>query len=117
MVEDSAAVRERLVGMMQTVPGFELAGVAETAEEAIAGVAQSEPQAVTLDLSLKTGSGMEVLRAAKRMSPAPVVIVLTINDSPRYRERCRLLGADHFFSKSTEFTKVVSVLAELDTAL
>lgn len=113
VAEDSPVVRERLVRMLRCLPRLQVVGVAETAGGTVAGVARLRPQVVTLDLGLKSGSGLDALRAIKRMDFNPVVIVLTVNDSPQHRERCLHDGADYFFSKATEFTKAVEVIAGL----
>ena len=44
---------------------------------------------------------------------APVVIVLSTDPYPQYREMCRQLGADFFLDKDTEFDRVNKVLGTL----
>jgi DNA-binding NarL/FixJ family response regulator len=42
-----------------------------------------------------------------------VIIVLTHHDQARLRKRCAELGANYFFSKSSEFERVAEVCRDL----
>ena len=50
VVEDAPEVRKRLINMVQTVPGINVVGEAETVNEAIEGVLGSAADALLLDL-------------------------------------------------------------------
>src|ERR1035437_4667200 len=77
LVEDSLAIRARLAAIIQAIQGAELAGVAGTVGQAIAGIRGTHAAAVLLDLQLEDGSGLEVLRAVHPASPALHVAALT----------------------------------------
>jgi len=72
---------------------------------------------VILDLQLKQGTGLGVLKALAPVRPAGTkVIVLTNYAIPQYRDRSLALGADYFFDKSREYDRVRNVLEELAAA-
>ena len=68
-----------------------------------------------LDLQLKKGTGLGVLKAIP-LGTRPMdakVIVFTNFAFPQYKERSLSLGADFFFDKAREFNRVREVLADL----
>ena len=115
IVEDSAIIRARLAETLSEIPNLEIIGLAETEQDAVALLRDAPWDATVLDLQLKKGTGLGVLKAlAQTVRPAHrKVIVFTNYAFPQYKERSLMLGADYFFDKSREFQRVRDVLAEL----
>lgn len=115
IVEDSAIIRARLAETLSEIPNLEIAGQAETEAEALALLRQGDWNAVVLDLQLKQGTGLGVLKILGRESrPAHAKIIVFTNYAfPQYRDRSMLLGADYFFDKAREFHRVREVLTDL----
>ena len=113
LVEDSRILRERLHRLFQSIPG--LLVVAETDNEADARdhLERYRPDATVLDLRLRQGSGLSVLKHIRARYPDTKVIVLTNFGQQEYRERCLSLGADHFFDKTQDLAAFEALLAKL----
>lgn len=112
IVEDSPPVRERLVESVRDIPNTRIVGEAAEIPEALEGVRASHPRVLILDIQLRGGSGIRLLkqlRAAGVHRPE-LVIVVTNNPTEDYRTASRACGADHFFDKASEFDKVRDVL-------
>jgi DNA-binding NarL/FixJ family response regulator len=103
IVEDSMPMIERLNEMLGEVPGIEVAGSASDTVGAMEAIRRIRPHAVILDIGLKRGSGIDVLRAIRTEQIPCMVVMLTNYPSGQYRASCFRLGADHFFDKSVEF--------------
>jgi DNA-binding NarL/FixJ family response regulator len=105
IVEDSAALRERIVGDIVALGRFDIVGWAESQNEAVESIALLAPDVVVTDLRLKEGSGVEVLRRVreKRPMPPPSIVVLTNYATLEYKQRCFDFGADEFFDKTSEY--------------
>ncbi len=116
LVEDSAAIRERMCGLLAGMDGVDLAGEAATAAAAISGILETQPDAVLLDLHLAQGSGIDVLRTVHPQAPAIVFIVVTNLTNSQYRDTCMAAGASHFIDKSTEMDHLPPLLAALVAA-
>jgi two-component system, NarL family, response regulator DevR len=114
VVEDSALIRERLLAMLDGLSGINLVGYAEDASDAIANILSTRPDAVVLDIKLKVGNGIEVLRAIKRGVPAVTVIMLTNYATEEYRKKCLEAGAGYFLDKTNEFEKLRPILEQLN---
>ena len=116
IVEDSAMIRARLAETLTEIPNLEIIGEAETEAEAVALLRQGGWDATILDLQLKKGTGLGVLKALAQDKPAAAkVIVFTNFAFPQYKDRSLQLGADYFFDKSREFHRVREVLSDLAT--
>lgn len=115
IADDSLPVRERLVGMLEGLPGIEVVGEAGDTPEAIALIKKHKPDVAILDIRMPGRSGIEVLEIVKMSNPDLKVIVLTNYPEPQYKKRCMELGADHFIDKSNDFIKIPELLAALST--
>jgi DNA-binding NarL/FixJ family response regulator len=104
----------RLAEALRQVPDIELVGEVYDGAEAIQAIQEIKPDVVILDIRLPgTVNGLGVLEEIKRTPPTPAVIMLTNYPYLQYRQKAISLGADYFFKKSDEFSKVVEVLMQL----
>jgi DNA-binding NarL/FixJ family response regulator len=117
LVEDSAPIRALVAEMLSRLPQVRVAGEAADVDGAIAGIRATRPDAVVLDLHLKGGNGIDVLRAIHAEAPQIVFIVLTNHPTPQHRRLCLEAGARHFLDKSNEFTRVNEIVAALPAAV
>jgi len=115
IVEDSPIIRARLAESLAEIPNIEIVGDAATEADALALMRQANWDVAILDLQLKQGTGLGVLKSLSQ-DPRPAgtrIIVFTNYSFPQYRARSMLLGADYFFDKAREFPRVRAVLIEL----
>lgn len=115
LVEDSPVLRDRVMESLAEDDRVAVVGYADTEDAALAGIASATPDAVILDIQLRGGSGLNVLRrlATLGLPFLPKVIVLTNYPEAEYRRRAMQAGCDFFFDKSSEFDRVREVLADL----
>jgi DNA-binding NarL/FixJ family response regulator len=117
LVEDSPIIRERLIESLTATGHINVVGQADSESAAVAALATGDWDAVILDLQLKQGTGLGVLKALAGGRPEGAkVIVLTNYAIPQYRDRSLALGADYFFDKSREYDRVRNVLEEMAAA-
>jgi DNA-binding NarL/FixJ family response regulator len=111
LVEDSWVLAERIREMIDELPGLQLLGTAEDEQSAMSLLQKEPVDAVILDLQLKTGSGMTVLRKLSRMKHIPeILIVFTNYDLPEYRQQAAAMGVTHFLDKSRDYERLVEIL-------
>ena len=114
IVDDLAAMRERLRELICDVEGMYVVGEAGSPKEAIDGIRRNRPDCVLLDYQLVDGTGIDVIRAIHPQWPQIVFIVLTNHATPQHRRACVDAGARFFFDKSTEFSEIRTTLARID---
>ncbi|MBW6496383.1 MAG: response regulator [Burkholderiaceae bacterium] len=109
IVEDSQLIRENLIATLEELGPVEVVGTAE--DEASAVKWLSEPgnrfDLVIVDIFLKGGSGLGVLRAAHALQQQHKLVMLTNYATPDMRRRCLELGADRVFDKSHEIDALI----------
>jgi len=114
LVEDSAILRDRLSEAIAAWGKVKMVGHAETEAVADAALRGGQWDVLILDLQLLQGTGLGVLRNLHGYrKPGTSVIVLTNYAIPSYRARSMELGADHFFDKTKDFSKIKDVFAEM----
>jgi two-component system response regulator EvgA len=117
LVEDSALVLERLRESMEEV-GASVVGHADDASTAIAEIGALRPDAVVIDIALREGTGLHVLRDIDEL-PAedrPLRVMLTNFNRPWYRNAAKRLGAEYFFDKSRDIPQMLDVLRSMSPA-
>ena len=112
LVEDSSIIRENLLAALHETVAIEVAGSAIDEASAIDWL-QRERDAcdlVIIDIFLKSGSGLGVLKALGVRPEEPRRIVLSNHATPEIRTKCLELGATAVFDKSNELDEMLGWL-------
>jgi DNA-binding NarL/FixJ family response regulator len=76
VVDDTTHVRKMLVQMLE-LSGFEVVGQAASGEEAVASVAEADPQVVVVDYSMPGINGIDTARTIRAERPDQAIILYT----------------------------------------
>lgn len=118
IVEDSPVIRDDLIATLEELVPVRVIGTSEDEATALRWLAESVGQRVDLmivDIFLKSGSGLGVLRAAQALPRSFPLVVLSNYAAPDMRRTCLALGAERVFDKSTEIEALVAYCAGLAT--
>lgn len=109
LVEDSAVIVENLTATLEELADAEVTGACATATEAIATLNSPDGawQLAIVDLFLREGSGLDVLKACSGREPTQKMVVFSNYATADVRHRCIALGADQIFDKSNEVEALV----------
>ena len=99
IVDDHPVARDGFRTMLATDQGIEVIGEASDGLEAIAMVAEKEPDVVLMDLRMPNMDGMEATRRIKTQYPNTTVVVLTIYDNDAYVVDAVRAGASGYLLK------------------
>jgi DNA-binding NarL/FixJ family response regulator len=115
VVEDSAAVRERLLEMIREIDDIEVVGEAESFDAAVSGILDTRPDVAVLDIKLADdrGSGIDVLAEVKKGLPAMRAIVLSNYATPQHMKASADAGAEYFLDKSADFERIAEILTQM----
>lgn len=75
VVEDSPTVRELLLHILSSDPAIEIAGIAETGEEALEAAQRLQPDVITMDVHMPKMNGFDATRRIMETRPTPIIIV------------------------------------------
>jgi response regulator of citrate/malate metabolism len=104
VVEDDALVAEVHASYVERTPGFELAGVAHRATEALEILASRPVDLVLLDFHLPDVKGLDMLRLLRAKSSAPVdVIAVTAARDPDTIRQAVAHGVTQYLVKPFAF--------------
>jgi two-component system chemotaxis response regulator CheY len=114
-VEDSLLLQDRLAEKL-TEPGvMRVTATAESEAQAIAWIDHSDFDVLVVDIELRPGSGINVIRHARKhwtVAPLPLVIVLTNHTSTTVRDLSIHAGADHFLDKMRQFEQLYPLIRD-----
>ena len=107
IVEDSPVIRENLVAALEEMAPIQVVGTAEDEASALRWLGENVCDLAIVDIFLKSGSGLGVLKTAS-LSERPIkLIVLSNYATPDMRRKCLELGADRVFDKSNEIDALI----------
>ena len=109
IVEDSPVIRENLIAALEELAPVTVVGTAEDEPTAVdwLGSRFHECDLVIIDIFLKRGSGLGVLRAASDLRKPMSLVVLSNYATADMRRKCLDLGASRVFDKSNEIDALI----------
>jgi DNA-binding NarL/FixJ family response regulator len=115
VVDDHPLFRERLCQLINDEQDMEICGEAENVQPALLIIRETSPNLAIVDITLKTSSGLELVKNIRALSIGVPVLVLSMHDELLYAERALRAGAMGYITKSEEAAEVIlavrSVLA------
>jgi DNA-binding NarL/FixJ family response regulator len=113
LVDDHPLVREWLTNLIHQQPDLSVCGESETAAEALEAIIKLKPDVAIIDISLKGGSGIELIKNLKATEARVAVIVLSMHDESLYAERALRAGARGYIMKRETAKKVVAAIRQV----
>jgi DNA-binding NarL/FixJ family response regulator len=110
IVDDHPLVREGLANLINSQADLVVCGQAEDAAQALAGIGASRAELALIDISLKTGSGLELVKDLKANFSDVALVVLSMHDEMLYAERALRAGARGYVMKRETTKEVVTAI-------
>jgi CheY-like chemotaxis protein len=116
LVEDNVTYRQALADVL--LWHFPLIDVDEANDgwEALRKVEYRRPNLIFMDIHLPGENGLDVTKEIKRIYEDIVIVILSTNNQPEYRQQAFRHGADDFISKGDD-TCLEKILVQVDVAL
>ena len=113
LVDDHPLVREWLTNLIRQQPDLAVCGEAEDAPHALREIAAAKPDVAIVDISLKQGSGIELIKDLKALDPNLAVLVLSMHDEQLYAERALRAGARGYIMKRETAKKIILAIRQM----
>jgi DNA-binding NarL/FixJ family response regulator len=110
IVDDHPLVRQGLIGLISTQPDFEVCGEASGLAEARQLAAAMRPDVAIVDLTLKDGNGIELIKELKESNGDLKLLVISMHDESIFAERALRAGAAGYVSKHEAIRTIVQAV-------
>ncbi len=110
IVDDHAVVRTGLRRVLDAEDDIETVGEAADADRAVFEAIENKPDVVLLDVMMPGKSGIEGLPALLQAAPDVRVLILSMQDDPRYVREAFDAGASGYVLKEAADTEVVDAV-------
>jgi two-component system, NarL family, response regulator NreC len=113
VVDDHAVVRSGLRLLLDAEPDIEVVGEAGDVREAVLEARSARPDVVLMDVVMPGASGIEGIPAVLKDAPKAKVLLLSMQDDPRYVREAFGAGASGYVLKEAADTEVVAAVREV----
>jgi two-component system response regulator NreC len=110
IVDDHAVVRAGLKLLLEREPDIEPVDEASNATEAVFRVIEHKPDIVLIDVTMPGESGIEAIPKLLEASPETKILVLSMQDDPRYVRDAFAAGANGYVLKEAADSEVVAAI-------
>ncbi len=112
IVEDHPLVRRGIRGLLQSQSDFRVVGEASNGLEALHVIDQTRPDVVVTDIVMPMVDGLDLLRELAKVTPRPLLIVLSLFDEERYIRTATESGAAAYVLKQSAPTFLVTAIRD-----
>lgn len=110
IVDDHSLVREGLKALASSETNIEICGEAETAAGALAAIERSMPHVAVVDLTLKDGSGIQLIKDIKNRYDNVRIVVSSMHQESIYAQRVLQAGALAFVHKEEPSERIFEAI-------
>ncbi len=110
IADDHALVREGLRSLLATVADVELVASCSGARQAVRAAVLERPDVLVLDVNMPDGSGVDVAREVRRVSPDTAILMLTMYDDDALVFAAMKAGAHGYVLKGADPEEVVRAI-------
>ncbi len=110
IVDDHAILRAGLRRVLDAEPDIDVVGEAPSAERAVFEAISGQPDVVLMDVMMPGKTGIEGMPAVLQAVPQTKVLVLSMQDDPRYVREAFAAGASGYVLKEAADSEVVGAV-------
>src|SRR6185369_9439696 len=113
IVDDHPTVREGLAWRIGQEPDLEVCGQAADVGEALRLLPQTQPDVAVIDISLKSGNGIDLVKRIKDRYAAVRTLVWSMHSESLYAERALRAGALGYVNKDQATDRIVEAIRQV----
>jgi DNA-binding NarL/FixJ family response regulator len=113
IVDDHPMMRDGLAQMIGNEPDLLVCGEAEDASEALAQIEKVKPDLAIVDITLRSSSGLELIKDLQIRLPHVAVLVISMHDESLYAERVLRAGGRGYIMKQEGGKKLMEAIRQV----
>lgn len=110
IVDDHPIVRDGLSMRITGQSDMEVCGEAEDVADALDLIRQTRPDVAVIDISLKTGSGIDLIKRIKAIDDSIRILAMSMYEESLYAERAIRAGAMGYLNKQVATRNIISAI-------
>lgn len=110
IVDDHPLIRDGMALLIGSQRDLQVCGSAGSIREALQQIAKAPPDLMVVDLSLKDGLGLDLIKSVKERFPQIRILVVSAYEESQYAERVLRSGALGFVNKQECETKLLEAI-------
>jgi DNA-binding NarL/FixJ family response regulator len=110
LVDDHPITRQGVATLINQERNLTVCGEADTAPRALELITKIAPDLAVVDISLKTISGVELIKNIKVLVPKLPVLVMSMHDESLYAERALRAGAQGYIMKQEASEQILTAI-------
>lgn len=113
LVDDHPIVIEGLTQLINQQQDLIVCGEASDSPGALKAIEALKPNLAIIDISLKSGSGLDLIKSLQQRFPKLPVLVLSMHDESLYAERVLRAGARGYITKQEATEKLITAIRRI----
>ena len=113
LVDDHPLVRDGLKSRLQACSEWQVVAEVDSAQDAVAVARQLQPHLMVVDLSLKRGNGLDLIKQLSAGENPPKILVCSMHDENLYAQRVIHAGAMGFVHKQHASEQIVHAVRKV----
>ena len=113
LIDDHPILRQGLANVLNQQAHLCVCGEASDPAEALSAVERLQPDLALVDLSLRTGDGIELLKDLRVRQPKLLTLVLSMHDEALYAERALRAGARGYVMKQEKLDRLLLAISRV----
>ena len=113
IVDDHPIVRQGLAQLIDQEPDLEVCGETDDVVPALEAIERLGPDLVVVDIMLKTGNGIELIKKVKTQWQSLPVLVMSMYDESLYAERALRAGAFGYIMKEEATDRMLTAIRKV----
>ena len=113
IVDDHPMMRDGLRQLIANEADLEVVGEADDVNEALAEAERLNPDIAIVDITLRSGNGLDLIKDLQIRSPETAVLVLSMHDESLYAERVLKAGGRGYIMKQEGGKKIIEGIRQV----
>ncbi|HLO81791.1 MAG TPA: response regulator transcription factor [Chitinophagaceae bacterium] len=113
IADDHKIFRKGVILSLRTYPNIKFVQEAENGDELLAGLSESQPDIVLMDLRMPQKDGIETTKLVSKLYPNIKVLVLTMYEDERFVSHLMENGANGYLLKSADPSEIKKAIMEV----
>src|SRR3954453_10376699 len=113
LVDDHSILREGVAHLIDRDGDLKVCGQADTPSRALAAANALKPDLIVVDIALKGGHGLEIIKRIGAANPRTPILVLSVQDETLFAERSLRAGARGYVMKQAPAEDVMAAIRQV----